>query len=496
MTPNQTLNVRYRVISSLGEGGMADVYLSRDLILKRDVAVKLIRFDLQNDDKTIQRFQREALATTEIVHPNIVSVYDVGEDNGIHYLVMEYIDGTDLKQYIKDHFPIPYQKVIDIMEQILSGVAAAHAHGIIHRDLKPQNVLMDKNGSAKISDFGVAVAQQDQTITQTNAVVGSVHYLSPEQARGHLATKRSDIYSLGIILYEMLTGRVPFEGENAVSIAIKHSQNQIPLVRDFDPRIPQALENVILKATAKNPFDRYASATEMANDLKTSLSPSRADEPRFVTQSSNDQTIIAKASHFGPTAIKDVAEVKAISQPNNEKKSTSTVTKKRRNRHPLRKKIAIFLGLLTLFIVGITVAFYLSFPKVVSIPDVSGMTQNEATAVLKKKNLKVGQITRTGNQKVDYKRVIETLPKSKKQVQAGVAVNIVISQGPNSYVVENYIGNSYTQVAKKLRAKGFKIKKTKVQTMQFDHGKIIYQSVVPDQVVVPRATTIRFSVTE
>lgn len=192
MTPNQTLNGRYRIISSLGEGGMADVYLAHDLILNRNVAVKLLRFDLQNDDKTIQRFQREALSTTELVHPNIVSVYDVGEDNGIHYLVMEYVDGTDLKQYIKEHFPIPYQQVIDIMEQILSGVATAHAHDIIHRDLKPQNVLMDKKGNAKISDFGVALAQEEQTLTQTNAVVGSVHYLSPEQARGHLATKRSD----------------------------------------------------------------------------------------------------------------------------------------------------------------------------------------------------------------------------------------------------------------------------------------------------------------
>ncbi|AVK99820.1 Stk1 family PASTA domain-containing Ser/Thr kinase [Pediococcus inopinatus] len=495
MTPNQTLNGRYRVISSLGEGGMADVYLSHDLILNRDVAVKLIRFDLQNDGKTIQRFQREALATTEIVHPNIVSVYDVGEDNGMHYLVMEYVDGTDLKQYIKDHFPIPYQKVIDIMEQILSGVAAAHAHDIIHRDLKPQNVLMDKKGNAKISDFGVALAQEEQTLTQTNAVVGSVHYLSPEQARGHLATKRSDIYSLGIILYEMLTGRVPFEGENAVSIAIKHYQNQIPLVRDFDPRIPQALENVILKATAKNPFDRYPSVTEMANDLSTSLSPRRAGEPRFTAQSANDETIIANVSDFTSSAVKDVAEVKAVSQ-NDGSKTTTSGTKKRRNRHPLRKKIGIFLGLLALFIGGIAIAFYLSFPKVVSIPNVTGMTQQQAAVALKKKDLKIGHITRTSNQKVNYKRVIETLPTKKKQVQAGVTVNIVISQGPNSYVVENYIGDSYSVVAKKLQAKGFKVEKTKVQTMEFDRGKIIYQSVVPDQVVVPRATTIRFSVTE
>lgn len=493
MTPNQTLNGRYRIIGSLGEGGMADVYLAHDLILNRNVAVKLLRFDLQNDDKTIQRFQREALSTTELVHPNIVSVYDVGTDNGLHYLVMEYVDGTDLKQYIKTHFPIPYQQVVDIMEQILSGVATAHAHDIIHRDLKPQNVLMDKNGNAKISDFGVALAQEEQTLTQTNAVVGSVHYLSPEQARGHLATKRSDIYSLGIILYEMLTGRVPFEGENAVSIAIKHYQNQIPYVRDFDPRIPQALENVVLKATAKNPFDRYNNVTEMATDLSTALSVKRADEKRFVAPSVTDQTIIADASAF-ESASKDVAEIKAISQKKTQTPETKPSVKKRRNRHPLRKKIAIFFGLLVLFVSGIAIAFYLSFPKVVTIPNVTGMTQIQATETLKNHDLKVGRITKTGSQKVAYKRVVETLPTKKKQVQAGITVNIVMSEGPNSYVVGNYIGSSYTQVAKHLRAKGFKIQRDVVQTTQFDRGKIIYQSVVPDQVVVPRVTTIRFSV--
>ncbi|WP_412988143.1 Stk1 family PASTA domain-containing Ser/Thr kinase [Pediococcus siamensis] len=492
MTPNQTLNGRYRIIDALGEGGMADVYLAHDLILKRNVAVKLLRFDLQNDDQTIKRFQREALSTTELVHPNIVSVYDVGEDNGIHYLVMEYVDGTDLKRYIKANFPIPYQKVINIMEQILSGVATAHDHDIIHRDLKPQNILMDKKGNAKISDFGVALAQEEQTLTQTNAVVGSVHYLSPEQARGHLATKRSDIYSLGIILYEMLTGRVPFEGENAVSIAIKHYQNQIPYVRDFDPRIPQALENVVLRATAKNPFDRYKSVTEMADDLSTALSVKRADEKRFVAPSLTDETIIADASSF-ETDAKDVAEVKATVAPQ-ATKQVSQITKKRRNRHPLRKRIAIVMGIFLVLISGIAIAFYLSFPKVVTIPNVTGMTQAQATKVLKQHDLKVGHITRTGDQKIDYRRVIETLPSKNKQVQAGVSVNVVMSQGPNSYVVDNYIGDSYAKVAKKLRAKGFKVEKSIVQTAQFDQGKIIYQSVVPDQVVVPRVTTIRFSV--
>ena len=236
MRPNYTLAGRYRIIRPLGEGGMADVYLAHDLILDRDVSVKLLRLDLRDDPSTERRFQREAMAASELVSPHIVSVYDVGEDNGMQYLVMEYVSGTDLKMYIRNHFPIPYPTVVNLMQQILDGVRIAHEHGIIHRDLKPQNVLVDQSGQLQISDFGIAVISSESSMTQTNTVLGSVHYLSPEQARGGMASKKSDIYSLGIILYEMLTGSVPFEGETAVSIALKHSQSNMPSVRDYDPR--------------------------------------------------------------------------------------------------------------------------------------------------------------------------------------------------------------------------------------------------------------------
>ncbi len=245
--PGVVLDERYKLIRTLGEGGMANVYLARDLILDRDVAVKVLRLDLQDDPDTLRRFQREAHATSELVHPNIVAIYDVGEASGQQYLVMEYVQGTDLKKYIVEHFPIPYQRVVEIMTQVLSAVQAAHDHNIIHRDLKPQNILIAQDGTAKISDFGIAVALSDNSMTQTNSLLGSVHYLSPEQARGGMPTKQSDIYALGIILFEMLTGTVPFEGDSAVAIALKHFQEDMPSVRDFDPRIPQALENVVIK---------------------------------------------------------------------------------------------------------------------------------------------------------------------------------------------------------------------------------------------------------
>ncbi len=273
------LNGRYHIIGNIGNGGMANVFLAHDLILDRDVAVKVLRFDFQNDQAAIRRFQREALAATELVHPNIVSVYDVGEEDGLQYLVMEYVKGMDLKRFIQTQYPIPYAKIVDIMEQILSAVSLAHEHRIIHRDLKPQNILMDESGVVKITDFGIAIALTETSITQTNTMLGSVHYLSPEQARGSMATNQSDVYAVGIILYEMLTGNVPFDGESAVTIALKHFQEEMPSVKSFDPNIPQSLENVVLHATAKDPADRYKTAEEMSRDLYTVLAANRLNEP-------------------------------------------------------------------------------------------------------------------------------------------------------------------------------------------------------------------------
>ena len=258
MNPGYKIGKRYRIIRSLGEGGMANVYLAHDEVLDRDVSVKLLRLDLRDDPSTRRRFEREAMAANQLNDPHIVGVYDIGEEHGMQFMVMQYVKGTDLKAYIKQHFPIPLPQVVDIMEQVLSAVETAHAHGIIHRDLKPQNILIDDNKNIKITDFGIAIAAHHDSLTQTNTLMGSVHYLSPEQARGSIATKQSDIYSLGIILYELLTGTVPFEGETAVSIALKHFKDEIPSVRNKNRAIPQALENVVIKATAKDPAGRYS----------------------------------------------------------------------------------------------------------------------------------------------------------------------------------------------------------------------------------------------
>lgn len=272
------INDRYQIIKTLGEGGMANVYLAHDTYLDRNVAVKVLRGDLANDEKFVRRFQREALSATSLSHPNIVEIYDVSEDDGQYYIVMEYVDGKTLKQVLKQRGHLSVTEVIDIMLQVTDGMAHAHDAYIIHRDIKPQNIMILSNGMIKITDFGVAIALNSTQLTQTNSVMGTVHYIPPEQANGKGSTIRSDIYSMGIMMYELLTGLLPYKGDNAVEIALKHLREPLPSVRKFDSSIPQSIENVIIKATAKNPKNRYKDAREMHDDLKTALDASRVDE--------------------------------------------------------------------------------------------------------------------------------------------------------------------------------------------------------------------------
>ena len=277
----QKINDRYEIIRSIGEGGMANVYLGYDTILDRNVAIKVLRGDLSNDEKFVRRFQREALSASSLAHPNIVEVYDVGEDNGLYYIVMEYIEGKTLKQLLKKRGTLTLSEAIDIMLQLTDGMAHAHDSYIIHRDLKPQNIMIKDDGQIKITDFGIAMALNSTQLTQTNSVMGSVHYLPPEQASGKGCTIKSDIYSMGIIFYELLSGSLPFKGDNAVEIALKHMRDPLPSLREENPAIPQSIENIIRKATAKNPKNRYDDARSMHEDLLTALDDDRINEPVY-----------------------------------------------------------------------------------------------------------------------------------------------------------------------------------------------------------------------
>ena len=481
MNPGYEIGHRYRIIRSLGEGGMANVYLAHDMVLDRDVSVKLLRLDLRDDPSTKRRFHREAMAATQLNDPHIVGIYDVGEDHGLQYMVMQYVKGTDLKAYIKKHYPIPLPQVIDIMEQVLSAVATAHAHGIIHRDLKPQNILIDENKNVKITDFGIAVAVSQDSLTQTNTLMGSVHYLSPEQARGSIATKQSDIYSLGIILFELLTRKVPFEGETAVSIALKHFREEIPSVREQNKEIPQALENVIIKATAKEPAERYSSVNEMAADLKTVLDPQRANEPRLKIQQDDN----------GETKVLDLKHLKADDyQP---KKSTDSPTVDPSTKPQKWKKYGIISGTLGM-IVLIAVCSWWFLIRQVIIPDVEGMTVLKAEQRLHQQNLRIGKITRVNSQAVDKNRIVSTNPDVSHKTRVSTPINLTVSTGVKQLQMADYVGEDYSSVAANLRRKGFQVHQEPVYSDDIDKGQIIRQNHKKGTIVKPAANTIIFRV--
>ncbi|MCI1894583.1 MAG: Stk1 family PASTA domain-containing Ser/Thr kinase [Lactobacillus sp.] len=489
--PGYILSERYKLLKTLGEGGMANVYLAHDLILDRDVAVKVLRLDLQNDPDTKRRFQREAMATTELVHPNIVSIYDVGESNDQQYLVMEYVRGSDLKKYIVEHFPIPYQRVVDIMEQILAGIQVAHDHNIIHRDLKPQNIMIDENGNAKITDFGIAVALSDNSMTQTNSLLGSVHYLSPEQARGSMPTKQSDIYALGIILFEMLTGTVPFEGDSAVSIALKHFQEEMPSVRDFDPRIPQALENVVLKATTKDPANRYTSASAMAADLKTSLSSARAHEAKFVPDSNDlDETkIVPVVSSQTATPVAARSEAQA---PQTDAKATKAKPKRKGG----WKKWwpAIVLGVLLVGLITMLILAFSGGKGDATVPDLTGMSQTQAESALEAANLELGNVTKASSNTVAKNKVIRSNPASGANLKSGRKVAIVLSTGKKRYTLKDYTGEKYSTVKKKLEKVGFDVKADRKSSDTVPAGEIMDQSEPEGKRLVAKGTELTFTV--
>lgn len=492
MKPGYELNHRYKIIESLGEGGMANVYLAHDLVLDRDVSVKLLRLDLRDDPSTKRRFEREAMAATQLNDPHIVGIYDVGEEHGIQYMVMEYVKGTDLKTYIHDHYPIPLPQVIDIMEQVLSAVQTAHANGIIHRDLKPQNILIDENKNIKITDFGIAMAASQNSMTQTNSLLGSVHYLSPEQARGSIATPQSDIYSLGIILFELLTGQVPFEGETAVSIALKHFRDEIPSVRRFNPQIPQPLENVVYRATAKHPCDRYHDVAAMAADLQTALDPSRADEPKFVVgqRSSNEETKVLDLDAIKEAANLDETSDEKVDDDTKQLTATRQSRMKRSiQRHPIRKWTVI----LVLLVVAIGICTGLYMHRSVSVPDVEGLTTAQAEKKLQANHLRLGNVIEKSSQTVAKNHVVKVAD-NQRRAHAGQSIDLVVSRGIKTWKMADYVGDSYSDTADELRDKGFVVKQTKKYSDTVATGKVIKQSVNAGTTINPSQQTVTLTV--
>ena len=495
-------NGRYLILGNIGSGGMANVFLARDLILDREVAIKVLRYDFLNDQSAIRRFQREMLASTELVHPNIVTVYDAGQEGETQFLVMEYVKGMDLKRYIQTQYPIPYGRIVDIMQQILSAVALAHQHRIIHRDLKPQNILIDESGTVKITDFGIAVALSETSITQTNSMLGSVHYLSPEQARGSMATNQSDIYAIGIILYEMLTGKVPFDGESAVTIALKHFQEELPSVRLYDRHVPQSLENVVLKATAKDPIDRYQSAEEMSADLATVLDPSRLNEPVWHPANHVEETkVLPNLTEQVPSAVPVEEDVTTPEKEAEEKPIPSK--KKAKEQKPKSKKKLLFLGIAAALIIGIAaIAFSVlgGGKNEISVPDVSNLSESAARSKLQEAGLKAARQTEEiTSDKIPEGKVVKTNPEAKAIVQKGREVVLYISTGGHKIKMKDYTDMEYKEAVEalvKLDFKESKIKKKEEYSDTVEKGKIISQTPEANSEVTPDKTTVKFVVSK
>lgn len=450
----QKINDRYEIIRNIGEGGMANVYLAIDTILNRKVAVKILRGDLATDEKFVRKFQREASAASNLDHPNIVGIYDVGEDDGNYYIVMEYVEGQTLKSLIKRRGSLTLLEVVDIMTQLTSGIEHAHEKGIIHRDIKPQNVLILDDGLVKIADFGIAQALNSNELTQTNSVMGSVHYLPPEQANGIGSTYKSDIYSLGILMFELLIGKVPFKGENAVEIAIKQMKDPIPSVCDLKEDIPQSVENIILKATAKNPKNRYDTVEDMKYDIKTCLDEDKKNEPKIVfpfPEFEKDEEIVSRTRTRKNEDIEEKEEIKE------EKKNSKAIW---------------ITGIILTILVAVILFFVILYPKMtapktVEIPDVTNMSVKEATDELEKIGLKVSTEDKEDySDEINEGNVIKTSPRAGKSIKEGASITLVVSLGKEGFEIENYVGQNYLTVKAILEGK-----KIVVETEEEEHTK-------------------------
>ena len=518
----QKINDRYEIIKSIGEGGMANVYLAYDTILDRRVAIKVLRGDLSNDEKFVRRFQREALSASSLSHPNIVEMYDVGEDNGIYYIVMEYIEGKTLKQLIKKRGSLTLSEAIDIMLQLTDGISQAHDSYIIHRDLKPQNILIKEDGLIKITDFGIAMALNSTQLTQTNSVMGSVHYLPPEQASGKGSTIRSDIYSMGILFYELLTGNLPFKGDNAVEIALKQMRDDIPRIRKKNPAIPQSVENVVLKATAKNPKNRYADVKEMHADLLTVLNDERMDEKKIefkypehdfddntraisaVKKKTDDKIkemekeeekdkkedlvpeIVEKEEKESEEKQKEKGEVET--QENEENSETEEEIEdedklvKRTN-----KIIWILTAIFTIAVVAVVSVFlivpYFTKTPDIEVPKVSEMTVIDAEKELKKAGFEVAiETVKEESSTIEKGLVTRTSPSAGRTVKKGTIITIYESTGEQVYEVEDYIGKNYIEVQtelEKLYGLKVEVEERENESDEFTSQQVIGQSVEP-----------------
>ncbi|WP_432354924.1 Stk1 family PASTA domain-containing Ser/Thr kinase [Sporosarcina sp. A2] len=483
---------RYDIIGTIGEGGMSKVYVAHDVILDRDVAIKVLNYDFAHEEELKRRFQREALSATSLTHPNIVNIFDVGEEGELHYLVMEYVKGLTLKRFILENGPLEPAKAIPIMLQLVAAISNAHHNGIIHRDVKPQNILMDEEGHVKITDFGIAMALTATSHTKTNSVLGTVHYLSPEQARGRMATKKSDVYSLGIVFYELLTGKLPFSAETAVAVALKHLQEETPSVRAEFPSIPQSVENIILKATAKDASHRYVSADEMYEDLRTALEPSRMNEQKFaIPLFDEDETRALPIIKDAPSLMDSEQTVKIEPVRVESVQLQQQPAKKKRKKWPVIASLAILIAAIVavLYITGV-------FDQQVAVPDVIGKDEADATALLEELGFVVDNKLEQPSEEYEKGEVFRTIPEAKKERDKGSAVKLYVSTGKETMAFSDYTNREYKSIKERLGIYKFKSIESEETYSDEPAGTILGQDPEPDSEVVPGDTDVVFTVSK
>lgn len=504
---------RYEIISRIGGGGMALVYKAHDVLLNRKVAVKVLRQQFVHDEEFIRRFRREGQSAAALSHPNVVSIYDVGQEDDIHYIVMEYVEGHNLNEIIIERAPLQIEEAVHIAQQICDALDHAHANHIIHRDIKPHNILIGNNGRVKVTDFGIARAVTSSTITHTGSVVGSVHYFSPEHAKGVNTGEKSDLYSLGIVLYQMLTGKLPFFGESPISIALKHLQDEFEEPRVVNSHIPQSVENIILKSMRKNPNERYESAKAMMEDLETCLLPHRLYEPKI---------------QF--TEIDDMQETKIMpairtSQVNNQNQSTQRMTEQFQNLQTTQttrldetatmatgsfeveqpeksswKKPLIIAGITLVFLAAFIWGFFKVLDTLrtddVEVPYVVGMTEEEAREAIAEKGLRVQEPVKREVSKIVPKGQVMEQSKMNMWVKAGSFIELTISSGPELKQLSNYVGSTKTEALNALVALG--ISQSQITFTEVNDesaaGTILSQTPGPNEEINPDDVKITFTV--
>lgn len=516
---NKIICNRYKILDHLGTGGMATVWLGYDTILDRQVAIKTFKIDA-NDEDAVKRFNREAKAVTSLSHPNIVSIYDVENEGEFYYLILEYVEGMTLKDYMIKNPRMPIETIVHIAKQIAAGLSHAHQNGIIHRDIKPQNILMNENLTCKITDFGIARAYGDTTLTQTNQMLGTVYYLSPEQARGNVATAQSDIYSLGILIFEMITGQIPFKGESAVAIALKHLQEELPDIDKYRDNVPQSVKNIVLQATMKNPNERYISSKELFEDLSTVLNPERLHENKYtgfkiptepVQNNNYNQTQYIDrnpidvphgySDYNNYNEEDDYYDYEEDQHQNNNnnnnrgyqnkqyKNSYNSVSKKN-DKEQTSKAKHIFFAILAMVVIIVGAFFtynYLIGANSVSAPDVRNKTLEEAKVTIVKAGLEVGDITEVASDDIKEKTVIDSDPKAGKKVRKGSKVDLRVSSGKKTVDMPNFVGIDEENVRRNASKLGFKnITVEKVESDRYDTGKVVSQNIPAGTEIVPK----------